>query len=81
MLPQNTPLSVLSSVTPPYPWEDDTYLIPVLEDDPLLQVDFCTEPSSCDSVAALSVIGNRTESESDYKEALSRALTDLESMR
>ena len=71
---QNPPPSVLMCTTLPYPWEQDTYLSPVVEDDPLLQVDFCTEESLCGAKI-------EGESESDYKEALTRALTDLESMR
>lgn len=59
------------SISSPYPWEQDTYLTPVIEDDPLLQLDFYFE--SC--------VDNMEGDESDYKVALTRALTDLESMR
>lgn len=33
------PESVITS-TPPHPWASDQYLVPVLQDDPLLQLDF-----------------------------------------
>ena len=62
------------STTLPCPWEQDIYLSPVVEDDPLLQVDYCT-------VETVYGVSSERESKSDYKEALTRALTDLESMR
>ena len=58
----------------PYPWEQDSYLTPVIEDDPLLQLDFYFE--SCEENTL-----NGREDENEYKVALTRALTDLESMR
>lgn len=33
------PQSVIAS-TPPHPWSSDQYLLPLLQDDPLLQLDF-----------------------------------------
>jgi hypothetical protein len=62
------------SISSPYPWEQDSYLTPVIEDDPLLQLDFYFE-SYVDKPT------NMEEDESEYKVALTRALTDLESMR
>lgn len=62
------------SASSPYPWEQDCYLIPVVEDDPLLQLDFYFE--SCVDKST-----STKEDESEYKVALTRALTDLERMR
>ena len=62
------------STSTPYPWEQDSYLTPVIEDDPLLQLDFYFE--SCVDKPT-----NMKEDENKYKVALTRALTDLESMR
>lgn len=62
------------SISSPYPWEQDSYFTPVIEDDPLLQLDFYFE--SCEDKST-----NMKEDESEYKVALTRALTDLESMR
>ena len=61
------------SISTPYPWEQDSYFTPVIEDDPLLQLDFYFE--SCVDKP------NMKDDENEYKVALTRALTDLESMR
>ena len=62
------------SVSTPYPWEHDSYFSPVIEDDPLLQLDFYFE--SCEEK-----LPNIKDGENEYRAALTRALTDLESMR
>ena len=66
------------SASVPYPWEQDCYLIPVLEDDPLLQVDFTS--SGEEAMPAFAGEHERLQ-EADYKEALSRTLADLSSMK
>ena len=80
-----TPAQVMSAVSP-LPWEDDRYLQPVIVDDPLLQLDF--EPTAADSGPSphsdVDLGSQLTEMEKQvavYKEALSRAHLDLESMR
>ena len=75
---QNPSPSSLSSASIPYPWEEDCYLVPVLEDDPLLQLDFS---SSGEAAMPTSVEEAERLPETDYKEALSKTLADLLSMK
>ena len=65
---------MLLSTSTPYPWEQDSFLTPMIEDDPLLQLDFYFESCSDKTPSG-------GEDENEYKVALTRALTDLESMR
>ncbi len=77
-----TPAQVMSAVSP-LPWEDDRYLQPVIVDDPLLQLDFepTPGPSPHSDVDLRSQLTEMEKQVAVYKEALSRAHLDLESMR
>ena len=81
LLPQNPSPSSLMSISTPYPWEQDTYLTPVLKDDPLLQVDFYGETLPSDVIITPCTEENGRVPECDYQRALTRAVMDLEKMR
>ncbi len=83
---QNVSPSQVMSAVSPFPWEDDCYLQPVIVDDPLLQLDFeptpaDSNPSSHSDVDLGSQLTDMEKQVAVYKEALSRAHVDLESMR
>ena len=77
----------LLRLKPPFPWEQDQYFKPVIEDDPLLQLDF--ECEACDGgeggdggeAGESGDGGEGGDGGEKYKEALSQALLDLDSMR
>jgi protein arginine N-methyltransferase 3 len=67
----------------PYPWDDDSFLQPTLEQDPLLLVDWESETEQLsNTVNTLSQSqGVSQEKLEDYKTALAQALTDLQNMK
>ena len=55
------PTSLLALKTPPFPWIPDTYLTPVIENDPLLQLDFDPDDSPEDRCTVKSHDGGHQE--------------------
>jgi protein arginine N-methyltransferase 3 len=90
------PSSLLPLPLPPYPWDEDSYLHPVLEWDPLLQVDW--ETAAENSVQGSSSANGSVSGENDantaakrlceserraeeYQAALVQSLANLQDMR